>query len=189
MRAAAMAASQPAWPAPTTTTSNCSVNGGIWRKRIPLAWAVHILPSGDGPQSGFRRRMCRAYAGGVFYENLSVPTWAAFLFHAFMAMFVSMVVGLYPEAIFERMYYSSWLGALMPACMVIAAVLGYLLTARLGHAAARWVWLAGLVWLLVGVRELTKDWSPSWSIEKNVWLYAIHSLIGPKCGDSECLSE
>src|SRR3979490_1707916 len=26
MRAAAIAASQPAWPAPTTTTSNCSVN-------------------------------------------------------------------------------------------------------------------------------------------------------------------
>src|SRR5258708_37581504 len=28
MRAAAMAASQPAWPAPTTTTSNCSLYGG-----------------------------------------------------------------------------------------------------------------------------------------------------------------
>src|SRR6478609_5833747 len=28
MRAAAMAASQPACPAPTTTTSNCSVKGG-----------------------------------------------------------------------------------------------------------------------------------------------------------------
>jgi len=29
IRADAMAASQPAWPAPTTTTSNCSLNDGI----------------------------------------------------------------------------------------------------------------------------------------------------------------
>src|SRR5260221_3519947 len=83
MRAAAMAASQPAWPAPTTTTSNCSLNGGIdglgyftgAASKMPglecslgITPAIdktrpHLCPPGYSRRPAFRRSKLRLYGG------------------------------------------------------------------------------------------------------------------------------
>jgi hypothetical protein len=54
---------------------------------------------------------------------------------------------------------------------------------------ASWTWTVGLIWLLLGIRELTHEWSPSWSHAKSSLDYARSQLFpsNNSCSDSECL--
>jgi len=112
--------------------------------------------------------------------------------HFFLAVAGGMLIGFFPEALIGRAYYNTGLEPYSPAVAVSALLLGYFVSLRLfSLRAATWTWLVGVVWLLVGVHELTKSWSASWSAEKTRYGYALANLFGPtlKCSGSECLYE
>jgi hypothetical protein len=103
-----------------------------------------------------------------------------------------MLLGFLPEALTSRLYYNSGLEPYSPAIAASALLLGYFVSSRvLSSRAAMWTWLVGVLWLLVGVQELTSHWSANWSPEKTRWGYALANLFGPtlKCSGSECLYE
>jgi hypothetical protein len=81
------------------------------------------------------------------------------------------------------------LSAFPPFILLSAAVVGYLLNRRFGHRAALWVWVLGFYWLLLGVWDLSRHWSPAWDYHPTRWSFAAANLFGPDCGDTECLWE
>ena len=103
-----------------------------------------------------------------------------------------MFIGFLPEALVGQLYYNTVIGAYSPIIAISAFLLGYFVSFRiLSLRAATWTWTLGLVWLLVGVHELSSHWSAWWSPEKTLRGYVLANLFGPtlKCSGSECLYE
>lgn len=112
--------------------------------------------------------------------------------HFLLAVAGGTLIGFLPEALVSRVYYNTGLEPYSPAIAASALLLGYFVGFRLlGLRAATWTWAMGVLWLLVGVHELTSHWSASWSPEKTRCGYALANLFGPtlKCSGSECLYE
>jgi hypothetical protein len=112
--------------------------------------------------------------------------------HFLVAVLGGMFIGFLPEALVGRFYYNTGLGPYSPAIACSALLLGYFIAYRvLGGRSASWAWLAGVLWLLVGIWDITRFWSASWSPEKTRWGYMLANLFGPslKCSGTECLYE
>ncbi len=120
-------------------------------------------------------------------------SWPALLaFHFFLAAAGGMFIGFLPEALVSQLYLNTVIGAFSPIIALAAFLLGYFVSFRiLSLRAAAWAWIPGLAWLIVGVRELSSGWSPSWSPEKTVAGFVLANLFGStvKCSGSECLYE
>ena len=111
--------------------------------------------------------------------------------HFFVAVAGGMLIGFFPEALVSRFYYNTGLEPYSPAIAASALLLGYFAARHLGLRAATWTWTIGVLWLLLGVHELTSGWSASWSLVKTRWEFAFANLFGStlKCSGSECLYE
>lgn len=120
-----------------------------------------------------------------------LPWLVLLALHFIVAVAGGMLIGFLPEALVSRAYYNTGLEPYSPAIAVAALLLGYFVAYRLRVRVAMWTWTIGVLWLVVGVNELTRHWSASWSPEKTRWGYAIANLFGPtiKCSGSECLYE
>jgi hypothetical protein len=112
-----------------------------------------------------------------------------FLFHLFVAVICSMVIGFFPEAFAGRYYLNTGLEPYSPAILVTAITLGYLLNRKLGHSAAIWVWVAGLVWLTYGIYDESRFWHNT--LHSSRLSFILDDFFGPtsKCGGNECLGE
>jgi hypothetical protein len=112
-----------------------------------------------------------------------------FLIYLFVAVICSMVIGFFPEAFAGRYYLNTGIEAYSPAILVTAITLGYLLNRKLGHSAALWVWVAGLVWLTCGIYEESRFWHNT--LHSNRLSYILDNFFGPtsKFGGEECLGE
>ncbi len=120
-------------------------------------------------------------------------SWPVLLvFHFFLAAAGGMFIGFLPEALCEKLYYNTGLEPYSPMIAVCAFLLGYFVSFRMfSLRAATWTWTLGLLWLTIGVHELSMHWSFWWSPEKTVWGYVLANLFGAtlKCSGSECLYE
>jgi hypothetical protein len=98
--------------------------------------------------------------------------------HFVLAVAGAMIVGFLPEALLSKLYYNSGLEPYSPVIAAAALLLGYLVGFRLlSLRTATWTWVPGVLWLLVGVQQLTSHWGASWSPEKTRWGYAIANLL------------
>jgi hypothetical protein len=125
-------------------------------------------------------------------RTIPVPWPLLLILHFLFATLGGMVVGFIPEVVTSRLFYNTGIEAYSPLIALTALVLGYFAGARvLGFRAGNWTWTLGLIWLLIGVRELTSYWNASWSPEKTRWEYALANLFGPtlRCSGTECLYE
>jgi hypothetical protein len=106
-----------------------------------------------------------------------------------VAVLGSMLIGFLPEAFMSRYYYNSGFEAYSPAIFAAAIMLGYLVTRRLGHSPAMWVWIVGLLWLAYGVYEGSSYWYKGAAHSRLDYIAA--NFFGPtsKCSDTECLHE
>ena len=114
------------------------------------------------------------------------------IFHFLLAAGGGMLIGFLPEALVGRPYYNTGLEPYSPMIAVSAFLLGYFLSSRLlDLPSARWTWIIGLAWLLFGIWDDTRHWSPMWSVEKTRWRYVLANFFGPtiSCSDSECIGE
>ena len=112
-----------------------------------------------------------------------------FLFHLFVAVICSMVIGFFPEAFAGRYYLNTGIEAYSPVILVTATTLGYLLNRKLGHSAAQWVWVAGLVWLAFGINDESRFWHNS--LYSSRLSFILDNFFGSttKCSGTECLCE
>jgi hypothetical protein len=124
-------------------------------------------------------------------DRAPLPWPVLLALHFFLAVAGGMLIGFLPEALVSRAYYNTGLEPYSPANAASALLLGYFVSYRLRVRVAMWTWTIGALWLVIGVNELTRHWSASWSPEKTRWGYAIANLFGPtiRCSDSECLYE
>jgi protein-S-isoprenylcysteine O-methyltransferase Ste14 len=117
--------------------------------------------------------------------------------HCFGAVFVSFIVGFFPEGfVGERWYYNSPLEAFVPCMSAVAILLGILVarSSSLADKRAMWAWIPGLFWFGFGVHNMllvggvlqTGAWTGS-----TPFRFLMDNLFGgtPKCGDTECLDE
>jgi hypothetical protein len=117
---------------------------------------------------------------------------ARIIAHCFFAVVAAFIVGIIPELLVGTLYRSTFLEAFSPAVAITALLLGYFFGYKLDREhLAGWTWICGLIWLLIGIHELTSSWSPSWSHTESAWRYARTQLFGSirLCSDSECLYE
>jgi hypothetical protein len=101
-------------------------------------------------------------------------------------------VGFVPEAFASRIYYNSGLEPFSPMIATTAFLLGYFAAGKvLNGRAATFVWIIGLVWIVFGLYDETRNWSATWSPQQTRLGYALANFFGPseKCGASECLAE
>ena len=104
----------------------------------------------------------------------------------------SLIVGFLPEALLSRYYLNTGIEPFAPAIAATGLVLGLAFSGRFKNGqGASWAWIFGLLWLAIGIYDLRRDWSPSWSIQRSSWAYAMANLFGPTsaCSNSECLGE
>jgi hypothetical protein len=112
--------------------------------------------------------------------------------HFFFAVVGAMIVGFLPQLLVGNLYRHTSIEAFSPVTAFSALLLGYFLGYSLDRFhLAGWTWILGLIWLLYGIHDLTRSWSPTWSHAESAWSYARSQLFGPSrlCGDSECLYE
>jgi len=147
-------------------------------------------------QRRFRVDNLRPEKSSIYVENSiqkRISAWPLLLaFHFVLAAAGSMFLGFLPEALVSRVYYNTGIEPYSPMIALTSLLLGYFLSFRiLGLRTAEWTWTLGLLWLFVGVYELTSDWNASWSPETTRWGYALANLFGStlKCSGSECLYE
>lgn len=126
-------------------------------------------------------------------SNDSMFRWIGLLaIHFLIASVGGMLVGFLPEGLIGRLYYNTGFEPYSPAIACSALLLGYFVASKiLGGRGANWTWLAGILWLLVGIWDVTRFWSASWSPEKTRWGYMLANLFGPtpRCSSTECLYE
>jgi hypothetical protein len=106
--------------------------------------------------------------------------------HTGIAVLGSMLIGIGPEAAIGRYYYNTYIEPYSPAILLVSMVLGYSVNRKMGNRAAQWVWVPGVLWLLIGVYDTSRyPWGSS------RLQYVVDNLFSPatKCGDSECLGE
>jgi hypothetical protein len=104
----------------------------------------------------------------------------------------SMVVGFIPEAVLGRYYVNTGIEAFAPVISTIALALGVAFSGRFRDGrGASWAWIFGLLWLAIGIYQFRSEWSPSWSIQRSSWAYAVENLFGrtSACSGSECIGE
>jgi hypothetical protein len=106
-----------------------------------------------------------------------------------VAILGSMFIGFLPEVFASRYYYNSGFEAYSPAILATAVILGYLVSRRLGHSPAMWVWTVGLVWLAYGAYEESSYWHQGLAISRLDYIAA--NFFGPtrRCSPTECLGE
>jgi hypothetical protein len=100
-----------------------------------------------------------------------------------------MIIGFFPEILSDRLLPSALQGV-TPAMAFVAFLLGYLCSEHLDSAKfAKWTWVLGFTWLIYGMHDFMREWSPTWSDAKTAWTYALTQLFGPDrlCSGSECL--
>jgi hypothetical protein len=109
-----------------------------------------------------------------------------------VAVFASFVAGYFPEALAAKLFHDTALEPYAPVVAIVALVLGTVASARIfGGKAALATWVVGLLWLCVGVRDLTAGWRPGWLLQASAWRYITANLFGRSdaCGITECLEE
>jgi len=128
-------------------------------------------------------------------EHTNAP-WSAIVFgtivHFFVCFALSLPVGGILEYFLDRHIYATRLVAFFPAIAFVALVLGIFFSPLLFRGrGATWIWLIGLVFLLVGVEGVWSSWNPAWSPNKTVWQAIRAELFGrtSECSVSECLGE
>jgi hypothetical protein len=116
--------------------------------------------------------------------------------HWFGAVFVSFIVGFFPEGLVGDWYRNTPLDAFVPCMSAVAILLGILVarSRSLADKRARWAWIPGLFWFGFGVHSMlfvggvpqTGAWGGS-----TPFRYLLDNLLGgtSKCGDTECLDE
>src|SRR4051812_25344601 len=102
----------------------------------------------------------------------------------------AVVIGFLPEVGIDQLVYGTCLEPYSPAIFLVALALGFLVNRSEGHRVARFVWVAGMFWLLIGVLDTAAGWEASWSHQSR-FNYVIDNLFGAtsKCSGSECLGE
>lgn len=112
------------------------------------------------------------------------------LAHYALAVLGGMLLGFIPELLLGRLWRFTPFEPFFPGMSVTALLLGYFVSKRLWEArGATWTWVAGSVWFIYGIHDLTRFWSARWSHDKSAWDYAMKQLFGPNqvCGTTECL--
>lgn len=128
--------------------------------------------------------------GKTFTQSLRESHFLPGLFlQGVVAILGSMFIGFLPELLASRYYYNSGFEAYSPAILATAVILGYLVSRRLGHSPAMWVWIVGLVWLAYGAREQSSYWYKGLATSRVDYIAANFFGSARKCSDTECLGE
>jgi len=90
-------------------------------------------------------------------------------------------------------FISWWLGplfkgAMVPAAVICGGVLGYVVNKKMMHLSASFVWILPAIWLVRGILDAAKSFSPGWA-GTNLSSYIWDNFLGPHCGATECLNE
>ncbi len=116
--------------------------------------------------------------------------------HCFGAVFVSFIVGLFPEGLVGGCYQNTPLQAFVPCTSAVAILLGILVarSSSLADKRASWAWIPGLIWFGFGVHDMlfvrgvlqTGAW-----VGSTPFRFLVDNLFGStrKCGGTECLYE
>jgi hypothetical protein len=115
---------------------------------------------------------------------------AEVLTHFLFAVCISLALGLPLEAVAEKHLIATALMPLPPAIVLVGFLLGIFVQRKVGRRSGIWVWIPGLLWLCLGVQELSSGWEVSWSKQSRIH-YVFVQLFGStsKCLGSECLYE
>lgn len=111
----------------------------------------------------------------------------ALFLHYVLAVVGSIVIGFFPEILVENMNPNGILEPYSPMIQIVAGFLGYLVNKRLGHSAARWIWVLGVAWLAYGAIGDSSYWynSPGYSSRMQyIWV----QFFGT-CSNSECAGQ
>lgn len=122
---------------------------------------------------------------------------AVVVLHCFGAVFVSFIVGFFPEGLVEGWYQNTPLQAFVPCMSTVAILLGIFVarSSSLADKRARWAWIPGLFWFGFGVHDIL--FAGNGVLQTGAWVgstpfrFLLDNLFGgtSKCGDTECLSE
>jgi hypothetical protein len=115
--------------------------------------------------------------------------WSSLFFRFVVSVLGSIAIGFLPEAFVGRMYYNTGLEAYSPLILVVAGCLGYGLNKRLGHSAARWIWVLGVAWLAYGAFEESTYWYNSGAATRMQYVLDNFFSRTSVCSASECLGE
>ncbi len=117
--------------------------------------------------------------------------------HFFGAVFVSSMVGFFPEGFAGGWYQNTTLQAFVPCMSTVAILLGILVarSPSLADKRARWAWIPGLFWFGFGVHDML--FAGNGVLQTGAWVgstpfrYLLDNLFGGtrKCGGTECLDE
>lgn len=103
--------------------------------------------------------------------------------HAMMAMAVSLVFVIFMDAVFIPVSLQAWY---LPFVWGPGLILGFLANRRMLQSTACFVWMPGLIWLVLGTFDQTFH-RPNWAS----WIVAVKEGMFPVsqngCGTTECL--
>jgi hypothetical protein len=141
----------------------------------------------------------------IFLPEHRIKTAVTVLAHAFIAMCASVVVGVVITALFGAMvgraspnhgqlYRIALDIPYSPLSWGTGVLCGFLVVRRLPHKSANWVWVAGAVWLVLGIFGSLppcpgEPKSCSFREQIKNGLYSLFDVTGEGCAVSECLEQ
>jgi hypothetical protein len=139
------------------------------------------------------RRRCKQ--SGTFGDGIPVAKGLGkFVLHALVAMPGSMLTGgflfliaFYPWVSKER---NPWLDVpYSPIFWGTGFVLGFLLNRSMRNSSAKWVWLVGVLWLIVMGASEVRTYDPRWCLGCSLRQYVWDSLFSYWNCSQECLGQ